>query len=288
MNTSKTTTKNTREIQLTFDLPTLDSASLAQQGAVLANDQIRHPARYHNVVKSNALIKETRYFLPALQQRLLLLFISKIRPDDAEILTFQIPIKEIAETLGIAVSGGSVYARIRSSLKALRDASWFIPQPEGETLFSWLDTYTYRKGIITVKLSESLRPYLLAQSRDFTQYQLLGALALKSKYSLRLYEMLLSDAWKKHPVVYSVNALREIFAEPGKLMAYKNFKKLVITGALEEINGVTNISVSYDEMRTAEGVQLITFYVTEKASLDRLAADVNAYRVLTEKKPCMG
>ena len=188
-----------KEKQLTFDLPTLDTATLAQKGAVLTNDQIRHPARYHN------------------------------------------------------------------ALKALRDSSWFIRDDEGETLFCWLDTYTYSKGIVTVKLSESLRPYLLAQSRDFTQYQLLGALALKSKHSIRLYEMLLCDVWKKRPIVYSVDALREIFAQPGMLMAYKNFKKLVITAALDEINRVTNISVSYDEARTAEGVQFLTFYGTKSA-----------------------
>ena len=269
------------EEQLTFDLSEADISTLTQQGSILLEDKERHPSRYHTVVKSNDLIKRTRYFLPALQQRLLLLFISKIKPDDSELLTYKITIREIAETLGLSTSGGSVYKRIRGALKALRDSSWFIKDEDGETLFSWLDTYTYSKGIITVKLSESLRPYLLAQSRDFTQYQLIGALALKSKYAIRLYEMLLCDAWRGKPITYKIDTLREDFAEPGKLMAYKNFKKVVITNSIEEIDKVTDIYVDFVETRTAEGVKYITFEVKYKRQLERLAADINALKTLT-------
>lgn len=270
------------EEQLAFALPIRDLAALREQGSVLLDDKVRNPSRYESVVKSNQFIKDTRYYLPVLQQRILLLFISRIRPEDSEMLTIKISAREIADTLGITVSGGSAYSRIRKALKELRDSSWFIREAEGETLFSWLDTYTYSRGMIAVKLSESLKPYLLAQSRDFTQYQLLGVLALKSKYSIRLYETLLCDAWKECPVTYDFDKLRQNFAEDNKLMAYKNFKRLVLQKSIEEINKVTDIDVNFEENRGAGGVRTITFFVKKKEHLERLAADINAVHALSD------
>lgn len=268
------------EDQLEFALPALNV--IKEQGEILLDDKRRNPSRYQIVVKSNLFIKEARYYLPALQQRILLLFISKIKPEDSELLTIKISIKEIADTLGIAVTGGSTYTRIRKALKELRDSSWFIKNEEGETLFSWLDTYTYSRGMITVKLSESLKPYLIDQSRDFTKYQLLGTLALKSKYSIRLYEMLLCDTWKKCPVTYDVEKLRSDFAEYGKLMEYKNFKKLVLLKSIAEINRVTDIEIDFKENKEAGSVKTITFFVRMKEPMERMDAEHNALQILSD------
>ena len=50
--------------------------------------------------------------------------------------------------------------------------------------------YRYGEGCVNIELSQQLRPHLLNLKERFTKYFLRYALALKSTYAVRLYELL--------------------------------------------------------------------------------------------------
>ena len=67
-------------------------------------------------------------------------------------------------------------------------------------------------GKISIRLSEEIKPYVLALSNKYTQYQLRNILEFSSLYSIRLYEILKSESNRlgSEKVELSVTHLREI------------------------------------------------------------------------------
>ena len=64
-----------------------------------------------------------------------------------------------------------------------------------------------------VKLDNDMRPYLLNLKANYTSYELVYTLHFKSKYSIRLYEIVRS--FQYHPdkpfrKIYPVDELREL------------------------------------------------------------------------------
>ena len=72
--------------------------------------------------------------------------------------------------------------------------------PDGsESLVGWLaKVNTYKKsGIVKIRIDEDLVPYLYELKERFTQYQLYNILAMKSAFSVRIYELMKSYEYQK-------------------------------------------------------------------------------------------
>ena len=57
-------------------------------------------------------------------------------------------------------------------------------------MFQWCSTCEYEDGIITIKLHDKLKPYLIQLKQHYTQYMLQDILMLKTVYAVRLYELI--------------------------------------------------------------------------------------------------
>ena len=89
------------------------------------------------VVKSNALIQQTRYELSLQEQRILLYLISKIKPDDTEIKETEISIIDFCKVCGIDYTKNkATYSYVKSILKNLADKSnWIEFEPDTEEIY---------------------------------------------------------------------------------------------------------------------------------------------------------
>ena len=212
--------------------------------------------RNYYVVKSNTLIQKSRFSLSLQEQRCLLYAISRIKFSDLPSTEYTFAIRDICNACGIDIdTHGDYYSRMKADLKSLRDKSIWIINKEGkEETVSWFSKVIINKGTgtVSVKFDESIQEYLFLLQNKYTQYKLSTPLAFQSKYSIRLYELLLSYINKKHleqgkeiEISLTPNELKE------RLDAYYpkfyDFRRFVLDKAVEEINTYSQeINVSYD------------------------------------------
>lgn len=227
-----------------------------------------HKERDALVVKSNLLLKDVRYNLSATDQKIIIYLISKILADDKDFKRVRMPINDYC-TLANIERGGNSYKKIKDSIRTLSDKSWWIKyqyeEGEGEQLFRWIDTADLRnKSYVDIVLSDSLKPYLLELKQNFTKYELINVLVLKSKHSIRLYEILKSNLWR-HSWEVSVEEFKEILNITDKYHEYKDMRKKVIDPSVKEISKYTDIAVTYEPIKTGRYITDLVFSIEEKA-----------------------
>ena len=224
--------------------------------------------RSYFVVKANDLITKSRYSLSFQQQKILLYFISRIKPTDEERTVYELSIKEFSKVCGYDEYNGYYYQSIKADIKKLCDASsWIETEPGKEELFRWIDRAEINRNSGTIKISfhHTVSQYLFALSEQYTQYSLYNALCLSHKYSIRLYEYLYSMRYKGQFMVSIDELKKRIDAE--KYTKISHFKDRVLEPAIEEIDNMTDLEVEYDYIRTGRQITHIIFKYYEKTSV---------------------
>lgn len=231
--------------------------------------------RNNRVVKANELIQKSRFSLSLQQQKIVLYLISQIMPADEEFKLYDFSISEFCKVCGIDYYSGKNYADLKAAIKDIADKSLWIKLPTGkETLIRWIEKpyIDEKSGVIEIKLDEDMKPFLLQLKENFTQYELLWTLKFKSKYTIRLYELVKSIHYhdvNEYRRVFTLDELRRILgAETYK--TYQAFKERVLEPAINEINAFSDKNVDYRTEKTGRSVSRIMLIVSSKDTIDRL------------------
>ena len=221
--------------------------------------------RDYKVVKSNDLIQRSRFQLSLQEQKIVLYLISKIKPDDQDFMTYEFSIIEFCQVCGIDYDNGKNYKNIKDTIKNLADKSVWVTLDTGmETLIRWINKAWISKqsGLINVLMDDDMKPYLLQLKERFTQYELLYTLAMRSQYSIRLYELLKSYEYQKNRT-FDIDALKKIlFAEHYK--RFPDFKRSVLDKAMREINDLSDVNVSYEIIKEGRRFAKLEFNISLK------------------------
>ena len=220
--------------------------------------------RYELVVKSNILIRNIRYELNLTEQKILIYIISKICAQDKDFRTVNFKVSEYCDVAGIR-KGGRAYELVKDSIKSIRDRSWWLEDDEKRILFTWIDTARIEKGDgeIEIKLSESLRPYLLEISKNFTKYELINVLMLHTKYAVRAYELFKSYLYLHHWEV-SLDTFRDLLGVEDKYKDFTEFKRNIIDKSIKDISANTDIKVSYTTVKKGRNIDRLIFDIQEQ------------------------
>lgn len=229
------------------------------------NKEERFENRNLKVIKSNELIQKTRFQLSSQQQKALLYIISKIKPeqDDFEYQTFNI--LDFCDVCGIDPYQGKNHKNLKATLQVLSDKSMWITETDGtEILMRWLISVQIkpRSGKVQIMIDPHLKPYLLQLRSRFTQFELKYTLAMHSKYSVRLYEILKSYAALNEPIRFTVDRFRNMVGAEYEL--WYDLKRKVIDIALKEINTVSDLKVAYEGIKRGRSYIAVEFYIEVK------------------------
>lgn len=222
-------------------------------------------ARAYKVVKHNDLIRKSRFSLSAQEQKIVLYIISKIKPTDTELSEQEFSIMDFCKACGIDHDNGQNYRDIKSTIKGLRDKSIWITLEDGtETTVSWVNKVFINKqsGIIRVKLDDDMKPYLLQLKGTFTQYELLYTLAMKSQYSIKLYELLKSYEFK-HSKEFDIDELKKLLIAEN-YDRFPDFKRKVLDIAMREIESFSDLVVSYEIKKEGRRYASLVFSIKLK------------------------
>lgn len=252
--------------------------------------------REYLVVKGNELIQKTRFNLSLTEQKTVAFICSMIKPvevlDKVKGIPYQLEydfnIRDYCKVCGIDYDNGNNYANIKSILKGLRDKSMWLLLPDGsETTVGWLAkaTTNKRSGVAKIKLDEDLVPYLFDLGQKFTQYQLYNVLAMKSAFSMRLYELLKSYEFQKVKT-FGIEELKQLLMveDVKSYSRFPDFRRKVLEVAQREINELTDINIEFEPITKGRKVVKVTFRITTKNPIERMLAGATANDRLEQVK----
>lgn len=221
--------------------------------------------RSYLVVKANEIVQKARYDLNIAELKALAYIFSKIKPTDTQLQEYSFSIKEYCQVCGIDYKNGGNYQYIKNTIKALRDKSfWVLDEKGNEVLIGWLQKARINKGSgrIYVKLDEDLHKYVIGLFNNYTQYELLSTLPMKSSYSFRIYELLKSYSFHKIHT-FDIDELKKQLAATN-YTNFKDFRRYVLEVATREINLYTDIEVSWIPIYKGRKVIQVTFDIKQR------------------------
>lgn len=241
--------------------------------------------REYKVVKANDLIQKARFNLTAQEQKIVLYLVSRIKPNDEEFEWQIFSIKEFCEICGSDHKNGANYKYIKNALKNLRGKLWWITLPNGrETTASWIDDPEIdpKTKQIMIRMNKNLKPYLIKLHEKFTQYALIYTLAMKSQYSIRLYEILKSYEWQQKKE-FDIDELKTAL-DAEKYKRYPDFKRYVLDIAEKEINKFTDINIKIKSEKVGRQYKRIIFSISKRTVDDsKTAGKLEAYKEIHKK-----
>jgi plasmid replication initiation protein len=241
----------------------------------------------NNIVKkSNDLIANARYELTITQQKLILFVMCMIRVEDDDFKTYVIPVSEIMERMGVS---DSLYSRIKTESRDLMKKVFTIEERNAagkkvQTTLSWFSSIQYVEGSgsVQVRFDPGLKSFLLHLKGRFTTYMLDYVLAMRSSYSVRIYELLkmeLAFHHKKDFGLEEFKTLLQIDQKPA-FAQYGNIKARILLPAMKEITKNTDIQIiRFKERKRSRKVIGFSLIFGLKPSQEREAI-CNNYRAM--------
>ena len=114
-------------------------------------------------------------------------------------------------------------------------------------------------------MDEDLKPYLLGLKEFFVSYRFYYVMAMKSQFSVRLYELLKSYG-NLGNVTFKIETLKErLDLLPDKFAQWNDLKRYVIEKAINEINLLTDLNVEYEPIKDGRTISKVKFIMTEKS-----------------------
>ena len=220
-----------------------------------------------NAVMENTLI-EARYSLTVEEQRIVLSTIAML--DNIETAPNGFPMLKIPKKLIIEVTGlhEKDYKVIKKSLERLMSRVITIETDKGFEIYQWFAKARYNKGdeYIEVQFHPDLKPYLLELKERFTKIPLKQILQLRSKYAIRLYELLKRYEDTGFRTDYLPELRKKLGVEDKEYTRFFDFEKRILKPAIKEINEKTDLEVSYTKKKTGRKITHIEFKFKSKNS----------------------
>ncbi len=228
----------------------------------------------HLVSQSNRVI-EARYDLDKNAQRLLFACISKIdsRPDSDFDVTqgYILTVEEAKKLYYKDTDAKNVYRDLKKATNELYEARIHLKSADGrfERKTRWVSACDYdnKKNQVVLYFSPQIVPYLTDLKNNFTSYKLRYITELKLRYSIRIYQLILSwygrnDKYKKMEII----DFKTMLELDGKYAKHTDFNNRVIKPAVKEINEFTDFELKVELTKRGRAYRFIELWFNPKES----------------------
>lgn len=232
---------------------------------------IEKPSKSNLIVKSNQLIN-AEFRLTPVEMKIIYLMATQVKNGDEDFKPYYLRIQEFKDDLNI--SGNSLNKRLEDIIGRLMRKIIKI-RSEGDLVqFPLLieSDHGNNKGIIALKFNPKLKPHLLDLKEKFTSFYDHNVIALRSTFSMRIYEFL--KQYEK--IGYRVMTIQEMKLKlelVGKYRSYNAFKNKVILQAQGDLNGTCDITFDFKEIKKGRKVDAIKFLIISQRDVIPLEDD---------------
>jgi plasmid replication initiation protein len=216
------------------------------------------------VRKSNVFV-DGRYRFNLQEQKILLQVISKIRMDEKEFSSYFLSWDELKK---ISNNYLSTTKKIDESCEKLKNKTIKIKKGNVEDNFGFLSGWTTTPGQgVHFRIDPGMKSMLLdlLNEGNFTLYNLECAMSLNSSHSIRLYEVLKSQKWKKQPVTLTLDNIKwslDIDKDSPTYSDFGSFRVFILEKAQKAFKQHTDIVFTYIPIK--EGRRVVALEVTVK------------------------
>ncbi len=236
------------------------------------------------VITSNDLI-EAKYNYSLWEKRVFVYMISTMKRDDTGFKPVRIYIRDLMRFF--ETHSNNDYSVIRAIPETISKKPFYVPYhtKDGGKRWSIINVLSIGtqpeigdrsegNAYIELKFNSDLMPYLLELKEKFTKYDIRNITGLKSIYSIRLYEYLKENEFRKGVFEVSVDELKDMFCMSAKdnngkelYPLYGDFKKRVLLKAQEDLLQHCDIKFSFWEKKQGKKVVGVVFEIIKNEKL---------------------
>lgn len=244
------------------------------------------------VVKDNGLINAS-YSLGLAEQRLILLAIVEARRSGkglAEGSLLTVHAKDYAKQYNTDID--TAYQVLKDGADALMTKliKYKAKSPMTGRLIEfkepWANKSAYEPdlGYVYIRFSDVVVPLITRLESQFTSYKIDNVSNLTSGYAIRLYETICSWREVGKTPKYNIDDIRgKLGVEPEQYNTMSNFKARVLRTAIKQVNEHTDLTVKYEQHKTANKITAISFSFKPKKT-DKPATNDNGYIKMTDSQ----
>jgi plasmid replication initiation protein len=219
------------------------------------------------VVKSNQVI-EASYHLSTVEQRLVLAAISRI-PKNQPVTDDEVYLVTTDEMRALGVHEKTVYRDLKEAVSRLYERSININIEGVSIKMRWVQEVRFMdsQGVIGIRFSKSILPFISNLSREFTKYALSDIAGMSSAYAIRIYELITQykDIGKREVAVADLRHMLELGT---RYPLFADFKRWVVETAVDQINAHSPLHVTYELRKTGRKYTHIIFFFSLKKVMD--------------------
>lgn len=227
------------------------------------------------IVKDNALI-EASYTLDLAEQRLILLAILEAREQQTLIQAGSLLRIHASSYINqFDVEKHTAYKVLKEAVQGLYEAGFAYSKVDeltgkmGHYKSRWVDKIGYidELGCVDLVFASDVIPLITRLEQRFTEYDIDQISNLKSKYAVRLYELLIQ--WRstgKTPLIELQELRNRLGLRDSEYQRVEALKRRVLDLAIEQINKNTDIKASYEQHKQGRTITGFTFTLKQKAT----------------------
>jgi plasmid replication initiation protein len=231
------------------------------------------------VCKSNNLTKAS-FSMTLDQKRIVLACIAQIKDPRIELTRddeFDITAPYFSTLFNVSLKNS--YYQLKEATESLQKEVVVIHNPDindpnlSRVVTNWFSVAKYYdgEGRVIVKFNEAIIPYISnLKNGCFTQYGINQIAKLKSVYAIRLYEILICEAWRNQDYEIEVSILKKMLGLTDKYTTTFEFKRCVILPAIASIKKNTNITeLELGQRRSGRDVTHLIFKYSVKKEAEK-------------------
>lgn len=218
-------------------------------------------------IRQHNALTNARYEYTELQLDLFFFLLSKLRKGDSNAI-YQLKISDLSALTGKEYH----YGYLRKATEGMGSRMFEVMTEKSYKQLWMFRTVEYLtgQGIIEIKLSEDILPYLFDLKSNFTSFELLSALRLTSKHAKRIYQV--CSQWKdlgetKKFDLLDLKKMLGLVDAKGKeeYTVVTMFCQKVLDVAVKQINEHTNLSIGYTLEKKGRAFKNVVFTVKPQA-----------------------
>jgi plasmid replication initiation protein len=242
------------------------------------------------VVSSNDLVR-AKYSYTLWEKRVFLYMVSQLKRDQTEFPMMRIAVRDLMRFYG--TFGKGEYSVIRSVPENIIKKPFYIPYitPEGEKRWLFMNVISAgtqpdsaekrEESYIELQFNPVLAPHLMDLRERFTRYNIRNISELQSVYSIRMFEFIKENEFKKDGFEVSVDDLKEMLFMKAQdndgsevYQLYGDFKKRVLIKAQEDLNAHCDTTFIFEERKEGRRVTKIFFRPLKNQPIDDVSPAV--------------
>ena len=145
-----------------------------------------------DVIQANELIRSRQDDMTLLEAKLIAVTVAQVLKQDTDLRTYTCNISDLADYL--CMNKDFMFREIKDTCESIVKKSIYRKLGvdkrgrDNFEIFPWIDYVNYKDGVITIRLSDKLKPFLIGLNKCFTTCGIASLLGLPTPYSMKLLQ----------------------------------------------------------------------------------------------------